>query len=88
MMQFYIPEVLGVIQVQDEADKIAEKEFKKFEQKVDQAEQRKKDNQIQNVVMTYSYAMVQFCTVFFFVQQMYTMYRLKHVNKVVAHKQY
>lgn len=32
MMKFYIPEVLGVIQVEDETDKIAEKEFKKFEQ--------------------------------------------------------
>ncbi|KYM95228.1 hypothetical protein ALC62_14139 [Cyphomyrmex costatus] len=32
MMQFYIPEVLGVIQVEDETDKIAEKEFQKFEQ--------------------------------------------------------
>lgn len=34
MMQFYIPEVLGVIQVEDETDKIAEKEFQKFEQKI------------------------------------------------------
>lgn len=36
MMQFYIPEVLGVIQVQDEADKIAEKEFQKLEQNIQQ----------------------------------------------------
>ncbi|XP_029164424.1 NFU1 iron-sulfur cluster scaffold homolog, mitochondrial-like [Nylanderia fulva] len=36
MMQFYIPEVLGVIQVEDETDKIAEKEFKKFEQKLEE----------------------------------------------------
>lgn len=34
MMQFYIPEVLGVIQVEDETDKVAEKEFQKFEQKI------------------------------------------------------
>lgn len=34
MMQFYIPEVLGVIQVEDETDKIADKEFQKFEQKI------------------------------------------------------
>ncbi|KAL6265067.1 hypothetical protein P5V15_005158 [Pogonomyrmex californicus] len=34
MMQFYIPEVLGVIQVEDDTDKIAEKEFQKFEQKI------------------------------------------------------
>jgi len=34
MMQFYIPEVMGVIQVEDETDKIAEKEFQKLEQKV------------------------------------------------------
>ncbi|GAB1860936.1 NFU1 iron-sulfur cluster scaffold homolog, mitochondrial [Camponotus japonicus] len=36
MMMFYIPEVLGVVQVEDETDKIAEKEFKKFEQKVEE----------------------------------------------------
>ncbi|CAL1684844.1 unnamed protein product [Lasius platythorax] len=35
MMMFYIPEVLGVIQVEDETDKIAEKEFQKFEQKLE-----------------------------------------------------
>ncbi|KOC65375.1 NFU1 iron-sulfur cluster scaffold-like protein, mitochondrial, partial [Habropoda laboriosa] len=34
MMQFYIPEVLGVIQVEDETDQIAKKEFEKFEEKV------------------------------------------------------
>lgn len=44
MMQFYIPEVLGVIQVEDETDKITEKEFKKFEQKINHVEQGKKDN--------------------------------------------
>lgn len=36
MMRFYIPEVLGVVQVEDETDKIAEKEFKKFEQKIEE----------------------------------------------------
>lgn len=34
MMQFYIPEVLGVIQVEDEVDKVTEKEFQKLEQKI------------------------------------------------------
>ncbi|XP_076755637.1 NFU1 iron-sulfur cluster scaffold homolog, mitochondrial [Xylocopa sonorina] len=34
MMQFYIPEVLGVIQVEDETDKIAKTEFEKFEEKI------------------------------------------------------
>ncbi|CAD1477655.1 unnamed protein product, partial [Heterotrigona itama] len=34
MMQFYIPEVLGVVQVEDETDQIAKKEFKQFEEKI------------------------------------------------------
>ena len=34
MLQFYIPEVLGVIQVTDEVDAIAEKEFEKMEKKL------------------------------------------------------
>ncbi|CAG0893685.1 unnamed protein product [Darwinula stevensoni] len=34
MLQFYIPEVLGVEEVQDEVDNIAHKEFEKFEQKL------------------------------------------------------
>lgn len=33
MMQFYIPEVLAVEQVEDEAQKIANKEFEDFEKK-------------------------------------------------------
>lgn len=41
MMQFYIPEVLGVIQVEDETDRITEKEFQKFEQKVNKMEESK-----------------------------------------------
>lgn len=41
MMQFYIPEVMGVIQVEDETDKIAEKEFQKLEQKINKVEDRK-----------------------------------------------
>lgn len=41
MMQFYIPEVLGVIQVEDETDKIAKKEFEKFEEKLNSSEQKK-----------------------------------------------
>ncbi|CAG0886450.1 unnamed protein product, partial [Cyprideis torosa] len=31
MLQFYVPEVMGVIQVKDEVDDIAEREFEKFE---------------------------------------------------------
>ncbi|KAK2577466.1 hypothetical protein KPH14_003568 [Odynerus spinipes] len=34
MMQFYIPEVLGVIQVEDEIDKVAKQEFEKLENKI------------------------------------------------------
>lgn len=34
MMQFYIPEVLGVEQVEDDADKLAKTEFEKLEKKV------------------------------------------------------
>ncbi|XP_044253795.1 NFU1 iron-sulfur cluster scaffold homolog, mitochondrial-like [Tribolium madens] len=34
MLQFYIPEVLGVEQVQDEVDLIADQEFRKFESKL------------------------------------------------------
>lgn len=41
MMQFYIPEVLGVIQVEDETDKVAEKEFKKFEHEISKVEESK-----------------------------------------------
>lgn len=33
MMQFYIPEVLAVEQVEDDADKLAKKEFEEFEKK-------------------------------------------------------
>jgi len=40
-MQFYIPEVLGVIQVEDETDKIAGKEFQKFEQNIKKMEESK-----------------------------------------------
>lgn len=38
MMQFYIPEVLGVVQVEDETDQIAKKEFEKFEEKIKKSE--------------------------------------------------
>ena len=34
MLQFYVPEVMGVVQVTDEVDAIAEKEFQKLEQKL------------------------------------------------------
>lgn len=40
MMQFYIPEVLGVIQVEDESDQLVKKEFEKFEEKVNQVEKK------------------------------------------------
>lgn len=43
MMQFYIPEVLGVIQVEDETDKVAKKEFEKFEAKIKQAKSNEKE---------------------------------------------
>ncbi|XP_037084183.1 NFU1 iron-sulfur cluster scaffold homolog, mitochondrial-like [Pollicipes pollicipes] len=36
MLQFYVPEVVSVEQVTDEADEIAESEFKKFEQKLNE----------------------------------------------------
>lgn len=34
MLQFYIPEVISVEQVKDEADKVSDKEFEKLEQKI------------------------------------------------------
>ncbi|XP_008550737.1 NFU1 iron-sulfur cluster scaffold homolog, mitochondrial [Microplitis demolitor] len=34
MMQFYIPEVLGVEQIEDEVEKVAKAEFEKFESKI------------------------------------------------------
>lgn len=34
MMQFYIPEVLGVEQIEDETEKVAKSEFEKFESKL------------------------------------------------------
>lgn len=42
MMQFYIPEVLGVVQVEDETDKIAKKEFEKFEEKIENSKTSEK----------------------------------------------
>lgn len=42
MMQFYIPEVLGVIQVEDETDQIAKKEFEQFESKIKKPETNEK----------------------------------------------
>lgn len=38
MLQFYIPEVMGVMQVQDPADEIAVKEFEKLEKKLESKE--------------------------------------------------
>lgn len=43
MMQFYIPEVLGVIQVEDETDKVTKKEFENFETKIKQAKTNEKE---------------------------------------------
>lgn len=40
MMQFYIPEVVAVEQVEDEADEIAKTEFQKFEEKIKTAEEK------------------------------------------------
>jgi NFU1 iron-sulfur cluster scaffold homolog, mitochondrial len=42
MLQFYIPEVQGVEQVKDEADKIVEKEFEKLESKIHAKESKEK----------------------------------------------
>lgn len=41
MMQFYIPEVQGVIQVEDESDKVAKAEFEKLEKKVNESTSEK-----------------------------------------------
>lgn len=40
MMQFYIPEVLGVEQVMDEVDKVNQKQFEKVEQQVEKQKQK------------------------------------------------
>lgn len=42
MMQFYIPEVLGVVQVEDETDQIAKKEFERFEEKINNSKTSEK----------------------------------------------
>ncbi|KAJ8681024.1 hypothetical protein QAD02_016811 [Eretmocerus hayati] len=42
MMQFYIPEVLDVHQVEDEADKAAKAEFEKFEKKINEPKSEQK----------------------------------------------
>ena len=34
MLQFYIPEVMGIEEVKDEVDAMSEKEFKKLEEKL------------------------------------------------------
>lgn len=41
-MQFYIPEVVAVEQVQDEVDTVAESEFEKFENKIKTLEEQNK----------------------------------------------
>lgn len=41
MLQFYIPEVVAVEQVKDEAEKVAEKEFEKLEKKIQVKEEKK-----------------------------------------------
>lgn len=40
MMQFYIPEVVAVEQVEDEVDEVAKTEFEKFEQKLKTVEEK------------------------------------------------
>lgn len=42
MMQFYIPEVLGVEQVEDAADKVSKTEFEKLEEKVGESKSEQK----------------------------------------------
>ena len=42
MLQFYIPEVISVEQVKDEADKVTESEFDKLEKKIQAKEPDKK----------------------------------------------
>lgn len=37
MLQFYIPEVMGIEQIEDEVDNINEEEFQKFEQTLGKA---------------------------------------------------
>merc|ERR1711894_295733 len=37
MLQFYIPEVLGVEQIEDEVEELSEKEFEKFERNLNPA---------------------------------------------------
>ena len=37
MMQFYIPEVLGVEQVEDDSDKLAKSEFEKLDKKLNES---------------------------------------------------
>lgn len=39
MLQFYIPEVVEVVQVQDEVDLVAEQHLRRFEQKLKQEQQ-------------------------------------------------
>lgn len=41
MMQFYIPEVVAVEQVEDEVDEVTKTEFEKFEQKIRRVEKEK-----------------------------------------------
>jgi Fe-S cluster biogenesis protein NfuA len=41
MMQFYIPEVMAVMEVEDETDQIAKKEFERFESSLKKEEQKK-----------------------------------------------
>lgn len=40
MMQFYIPEVVAVEQVEDEVDEITKTEFEKFEEKIKKVEEK------------------------------------------------
>lgn len=41
MMQFYIPEILGVEQIEDDQEKISKKEFEKIDKKIEEIEAKK-----------------------------------------------
>ena len=42
MLQFYVPEVLGIEEVEDEVDALSKTEFQKFEEKLLSEEEKEK----------------------------------------------
>lgn len=52
MLQFYIPEVLGVEQVIPEHEKVAESEFNKLEKKLESSKSESSDDPILNSIKT------------------------------------